>query len=141
MTRPIKERTRAGGFADCLAQADDPLAAVEQVVSSWASAARASGCRGCLLLNSVSEFGGRDPDLLATVGRVLEAQQAALADTLRRAQERGQLPPSVRPVALARRLQATSSGLQLLSRLDPDPAVLDDIVRDTLASLRPPAAA
>jgi TetR/AcrR family transcriptional repressor of nem operon len=135
------EQTRAAGFGDCLAAAPDPLAAVEGVVRSWAQSARQTGCRGCLFLNAVSEFGGRDPDLLATVTRVLDAQQRALADCLRAAQRAGQLAPEADPTALARRLQATSHGLQLMSRLDPDDGVLDDIVRDTLASLgRRPAA-
>lgn len=135
------ERTRAAGFSACLAQADDPLGAVENLVRSWAPSARASGCRGCLLLNTVSEFGGRDPELLAAVSRVLDAQQVALEEALGRARALGQLAPDANPRALARRLQATGSGLQLLSRLDPDPTVLDDIVADTLASLRHPAAA
>lgn len=135
------EQTRAGGFADCLAAAPDPLAAVEAVVRSWATSARAADCKGCLLLNTVSEFGGRDPDLLTTVARVLQAHEAALADTLRRAQEAGQLSAAANPLALARRLQATGHGLQLLSRIDPDPAVLDDIVADSLASLRQATAA
>lgn len=129
------EQTRAAGFGDCLAAAPDPLGAVQAVVRSWAPSARPATCRGCLFLNAVSEFGGRDPALLATVSRVLESQQRALADCLRAAQEAGQIAPDTDPTALARRLQATGQGLQLMSRLDPDPAVFDDIVRDTLASL------
>lgn len=135
------ERSRAGGMGACLAAAADPLAAVQQVVRSWLDSARAKGCKGCLVLNTLSEFGGRDPELLSTVGRVLVAQQVALAGALARAQAQGQLDPGLDPLALARRLQATGNGLAMLARLDPQSEVLDDIVADTLASLRPPAIA
>jgi TetR/AcrR family transcriptional regulator, transcriptional repressor for nem operon len=130
------EDTRAAEFSAGLAGAADPMATIQHVVGSWAKAARANSCRGCLLLNTASEFGGRDPDMVATVTHVLQAQHQALAATLTRAQAAGQLAADANPVALARRLQATLHGLTLMSRLDPDDAVLDDVVADTLSSLR-----
>lgn len=130
------EQTRACARTARLDAAADPLAAVMDLVQSWSAAARASGCRGCLLLNTLSEFGGRDPELMASVERVLVAEHAALAGALGRARDAGRLAPDIDPVALARRLQATAQGLRLMARLDPEGAAVEEVVADTLRTLR-----
>lgn len=134
------ERTRSAAMEACLTAGGSPLAAIERLFSTWRGAA-AESCRGCLLLNALAEFGGRDPELLGVVDRVFARQREALADRLRAAQVAGELPSDLDPVKAARRLQATGNGMLLLSKLQPGDDVLDDIVADSLASLRPLPAA
>jgi TetR/AcrR family transcriptional regulator, transcriptional repressor for nem operon len=129
--------TRAAGFA-ALLDTDDPMVGVERALRAWAAGAKASGCRGCFLLNSVSELSGKDPELVERVGRMLQGQQDLLTRSLVAARDQGRIAAHHEPRALARRLQATGHGLQLMCRLDPEGGAIDDVVADTLASLRPP---
>lgn len=131
------EQTRSAGMAACLTATGSPLAAIERLFASWRAAAE-SGCKGCLLLNTLAEFGGRDPALLTVVDRVLAAQRAALAEQLRAAQAIGEVRQDLDATQTAQRLQATGNGIMLLGRLGPPAAVLDGVVKDSLASLRPP---
>lgn len=132
------EKTRAAGFS-CLLSGPDPMAAIERVMQAWAQGARSSGCRGCFFLNTVSELSGKDPEMVGRVARLLDQQQDLLTQTLRDARDQGLLAPRLEPRAVARRLQATGHGLQLMCRLDPEGSTIDDVVADTLASLRPPS--
>jgi AcrR family transcriptional regulator len=131
------EQTRSAGMAACLSAEGSPLAAIERLLGAWRSAADAS-CNGCLLLNTVAEFRGDDPDLLAVVERVLAAQQQALAAQLGAGQTCGEVRSDLDPRQAARRLQATGHGLLLLGRLSHSAEELDGVVADSLASLRPP---
>ena len=131
------EQTRSAGMAACLTASGSPLAAIERLFASWRTAAE-TGCKGCLLLNTLAEFGGRDPALLTVVERVLATQRDALAEQLRAAQKRGEVRQDLDPIQTAQRLQATGNGLLLLARLGPPASVLDGVLEDSLASLRPP---
>lgn len=131
------EQTHSARMTACLSAEGSPLSAIERLFGAWRAAA-AAPCQGCLLLNTLAEFGGRDPEVLAVVERVFAAQRDTLEDRIRAAQALGEVRSDLNPTQAARRLQATGNGLLLIGRLSPDAAVLDGVVADSLASLRPP---
>jgi TetR/AcrR family transcriptional repressor of nem operon len=91
------------------------------------------GRQGCLLVNSAIELGAEDDD----VAKVVRAHQHLLAErveaALRNAVERGEIDPLPDPHATARVLVATSHGLMVLGKADPDEQMLRAVVDSALA--------
>ncbi len=91
--------------------------------------------KGCLVTNTAVELGGSDPDVTKSVDYVYAAIEDVFYRALCRAQEQGELKAGKKPRALARFLVATIQGVRVIGRVNPDPAVLKDIVESALLSL------
>jgi TetR/AcrR family transcriptional repressor of nem operon len=89
---------------------------------------------GCLVVNATLERPG-DAEASAVVRANHEAQEALLADRLRRAQDAGELGLHHDPLALARFLLSALVGMAIVGRGRPDPRALDDVARVALAAL------
>ena len=104
---------------------------VDQIVSG-------SGRRGCFLGNCAAELTRADRAALARVRRGLAATETTFRDALARAAARGELPAGANVGALARFLTAGFQGLRLVGKVNPDRAVLEDIVTTMLQCLEQP---
>ncbi|MDW3206658.1 MAG: TetR/AcrR family transcriptional regulator [Alphaproteobacteria bacterium] len=82
---------------------------------------------GCMITNTATEFGSRDPEVLDHARRALARIENALDRLLRRAQSFGELPDDVDARAKARHLMATMQGLQVISKINSDPRMLKQI--------------
>jgi TetR/AcrR family transcriptional repressor of nem operon len=91
--------------------------------------------RGCLVTNSTAELGSRDRGTAARMGAVLAKIEAAFHRAVLRAQKAGEIDPARNARALARFLTSSAQGLSVMAKTSPDRAVLDDIVKVTLAAL------
>jgi TetR/AcrR family transcriptional repressor of nem operon len=70
--------------------------------------------RGCLLMNTASEFGQRDPAVAKLLMTGMERFTAVFAQAVRQAQAEGQIPAERDAEALARYLVSSMSGLGTL---------------------------
>lgn len=95
-------------------------------------------CRGCLIVNSAVELGIRDPELRCQIAINLQRIEDAFFKALTRAQDKGEVPLAADTRALARYFTCLMQGLSVMSKLRPDPIVLQSIVRVALASLEVP---
>ena len=91
--------------------------------------------RGCLVTNSTAELASRDRGTATRVGAVLARIEAAFHRAVVRAQKSGEIDPARNPRALARFLTSSAQGLSVMAKTSPDRAVLEDIVKVTLAAL------
>ncbi len=92
--------------------------------------------RGCLLLNTASEFADRDPSVARVVSLGLDRFHALLRDAVVRAQGEGDIPAGHDPAVLASFLVNGMSGLKTLSKAGVDEARLRGIIDLTLRALQ-----
>lgn len=90
--------------------------------------------RGCMLTNSLAEFGAQDAELDALHRRHLGTLGDTIEDALRRAQTEGDLAASADPRALAHTLLAISQGVATLGKGGVDREYIENVTR-TAASL------
>ena len=91
--------------------------------------------RGCLVTNSTAELASRDRGTATRVGAVLTKIESAFHRAVVRAQKGGEIDPARNPRALARFLTSSAQGLSVMAKASPGRAVLEDIVKVTLAAL------
>ncbi|MEC9434246.1 MAG: TetR family transcriptional regulator [Pseudomonadota bacterium] len=68
--------------------------------------------RACLLVRTLMECAGAEPELRAEADRLLARFEARLAARFEAARAEGELPPDADPARLARRMQARLMGLR-----------------------------
>ncbi|HEY7880166.1 MAG TPA: TetR/AcrR family transcriptional regulator [Streptosporangiaceae bacterium] len=93
------------------------------------------GRQGCLLVNSAIENAAVDPEVAAVVRGHHARLENCFTTALRRAQQRGEIPAAVDPVARAKGLVAASQGLMVIGKANPDEEVLRAIVDSAFAGL------
>jgi TetR/AcrR family transcriptional repressor of nem operon len=91
--------------------------------------------RACLILNTVQEFGGRDPAVRARCSGSTRALETAFAHALRAGVAAGDLPEDLDVAATARMLQAQSYGLAVLSKAGATPEQLSAAAGALLGAL------
>lgn len=90
---------------------------------------------GCLLINTAVELAPHHPEIEALVRKSFSAVEAAFARAIRRGQKSGEIPPHVRPGAMARFLLNVVQGLRVSARTRPDRKALHEIVTHALSGL------
>ncbi len=90
------------------------------------------GSDGCLCVNTVAEFGSRDPEIAEHLRRHQAAVEALFHETLLRGRAHGEFWDSLDLVATARFLAVTRTALLLLLKLRPAPAAVRDIASTAL---------
>ncbi len=78
------------------------------------TAGQAAGGRGCLLANSASELGQRDPGLAAHVARGMERFAAIFCTAIERGQAAGEITNGISAPVLATYLLACMNGLRTM---------------------------
>lgn len=101
------------------AEGDCTRAAIENLFATIiADCASQPGRRGCLMLNSLSELGIREPDITAICARTTAQMEAVVANRLRDGAEAGELAVTVEECAsLGAQLILLTQGLIQMSRL------------------------
>jgi TetR/AcrR family transcriptional repressor of nem operon len=93
------------------------------------------GRQGCLLVNSAIESAAVDPEVAAVVRGHLARLEHCFAAALRTAIRRGEIPAGTDSAARAKGLVASSQGLMVVGKANPDEEVLRAIVDSALAGL------
>ncbi|MGC9524422.1 MAG: TetR/AcrR family transcriptional regulator [Limnospira sp.] len=91
--------------------------------------------RGCLITNTVVELCPHDPDTARRISGNLKRLERAFYVALKRAQEKGEVGGDRDISALASFLLCSLQGLQVTSKIHPDPEYLRSIVRVAVSAL------
>jgi TetR/AcrR family transcriptional repressor of nem operon len=91
--------------------------------------------RGCLATNSAVEFGRLDEAVATQVRSLFDQAESVFETLVERGQREGDIRSDVDAKALASMLLNATTGLHVLSRLEPGPDRLTRIVDATLALL------
>lgn len=108
--------TQMQWLVDLLAAPGSPLGQIRAVLDAWADTVWRHGFTGCLICNSMSEFGRADAEVAAICDRHNGRIEAAFVATLTRARDCGELRPGADPAALALFLANTGLGLAVQGR-------------------------
>ena len=105
---------------------------LERIFQNWESSAKDPDFQGCLVGNSVPEFGAKDVEMSEILRRKLELMEAAFNRALRRAKQAGEVSSKLDTRATARSLLTIAQGLSVVARVNREPA----FVRGVLHSAR-----
>ncbi len=124
-------------FRAWLAQSPSAMVFIRSFVESVLDEARGvCEARGCLVLNTVNEFGRSDPEVASSIAEGLARIHGVMLSAVQRAQAEGDIPPQHDAVTLANYLVSSMSGLKTLSKAGADEASLRGIIEMVLASLQ-----
>ena len=125
-------RSRITPVVDTLRREGSGLDNVRAVLDMWDEMSMSAGHKGCLMVNSIAEFGARAPELSTLLGGMLGELEDAFSHALERARHDGELPAGREPRRLARLFTTVGQGLSTVGKLDPT----GSFRRDALASAR-----
>ena len=122
-----------------LGELEEPGASVAQVRAYFDGLVQdllsPEGRQGCLLVNSAIENAAADPEVAAVVRGHHARLECCFTTALRAAIELGEVPASVDPRSRAKGLVATSQGLMVVGKANPDEEVLRAIVESAFTGL------
>ncbi len=126
------DRSRLQPMVDLLQGPDSGLDAVHQVLDMWEHRSIEHGDVGCLMANSIAEFGMRAPQFAKQLAKMLARIEKAFLSALERAAASGELPEGRDPRTLARLLTTVGQGLSTVGKLD----TTGGLARDSIAAVR-----
>jgi TetR/AcrR family transcriptional repressor of nem operon len=95
----------------------------------------AEGRQGCLLVNTAIENAAEDDEVAAVVRGHLARLERCFNRALRNARRRGEIAASTNLTGMARLLVATSQGLMVVGKANPDKQMLQAIVSNAFSTL------
>jgi len=107
------------------------LGNVRKVLDGWSERSADSATCGCLVTNSIAEFGLRDEEMTAILGRKLDRLERAFHIALERARAAGEIAPDKQPAQLARVFVTAGQGLAVVLKTRPE----QDYARGLLRTL------
>jgi hypothetical protein len=99
-----------------LEAADSGIDFITEMLESVAAECGSGKPRGCLVMNTATEFAQNDPDIARLVREGVEAFGAVFHQAIRRAQEEGDVPAGKDARVLARFLVTNMSGLRTMAK-------------------------
>lgn len=120
----------------CLLNNDSPIAAIQAFFHRFSQdIAMDEIGRGCLMVNTMLELATEDDEIRERITNYLSQIETMFAQTLTRAQEKGELDAKASPEALAKYLMANIWGMRVMSSTRPDSSVYSAIVDNVLNAL------
>jgi len=108
------------------------MKALEQVAEGLVS----GECRGCLVTNSIVELSPHDEEVRTIVQSIVNRVEKAIQGTLDRAVKEGEVSADMDTRAVARFLNSTVHGLVVMGKASASRAVLKDVVKVALTTLK-----
>ncbi|MCG5237829.1 TetR/AcrR family transcriptional regulator [Xanthobacter oligotrophicus] len=93
--------------------------------------------KGCMVVNAAVELGPHDPDMRAAAGRTLGEIEAFFRRRVAAGQNDSTIDATQPAEDLARMLLGVLLGIRVLSRIHPERALLEGVLRPALAALEP----
>ncbi|TDX22142.1 TetR family transcriptional regulator [Modicisalibacter xianhensis] len=127
---------RSGRMQTRLKQSSSGWEFIETVFHAVADGAESDReRRGCLLMNTASEFGQRDSFIAELVSSGIQCFAAVFCQAVQQAQSEGTIDPDRDPQALADFLVSSMSGLRTMVKAGLSHSQTHDIVKNILRSL------
>lgn len=127
--------TRDAAVVAALSQPGPALPAVRALIRQYADESVRDDRRGCLVVNTAVELGGRDPAAARAVEASWTTLEVALSSALTRSAAQGELTGDRDPRSLARLLLVLLQGMRVMGRTPTDPGRLRDAADQALALL------
>lgn len=128
---------QVGRMREGLARAPSPLDFIRDMLLSNAAEARQEGPRrGCLIMNTATEFAGRDPAVAGLVSTAARDFAGMFRRAVEKAQEQGEIPASANPDVLAHYLLTTMAGLRTMVKAGLPADELEKVVALAVQALR-----
>lgn len=123
---------------ETFAGSSSALAFIEKVLLSSVNESRQPMAlrRGCLLMNTATEFAQKDSEVAFQVARGFEGLRAILTEAVQRGQSEGDIAPDLDPDKAASYLISSLGGLKTVVKGGADERRIRDIVAVTLRALR-----
>jgi TetR/AcrR family transcriptional regulator, transcriptional repressor for nem operon len=129
----LHEQLSVDGFEAFLAAGDSPIQNIRTFFDMvFLGLAEELLRAGCFFVNTIVEMTDIDQELVTAAGSKLERLEAALENTLKRAQDIGELGKDKDPVALAMFLGSTIKGLRITCKETQDKEVIGSIIKTAL---------
>ena len=122
------ERVLKPYVVDILDAPGSPRANIERIFEQWQAVAHAPEFHGCLVGNSVPEFGARDVEIADVLRRKLLLMESAFTRALERAKKGGEVNAELDARATARSLLTIAQGLAVVARVNRDPAFVRGVL-------------
>lgn len=100
------------------------------------STGKTLGRAGCLLMNTASEFGQRDPEVSGTVSEAMVRMERIFLKAVERCIAEGSIPSSADPRSLALFLTTNLGGLKGMARSGASPDAMRRVVNVALSALK-----
>jgi TetR/AcrR family transcriptional repressor of nem operon len=91
--------------------------------------------KGCLIMNTATEFSGRDPEVAELVADGTREFAGVFRAAVVRAQEEGEIAPDRNPEVLAHYVVSTVSGLKTMVKAGLSPVMIEEVVEVALGAL------
>ena len=101
---------------------------VERIFEQWQAVAEAADFHGCLVGNSVPEFGAKDSEISDVLRRKLELMEGAFTRALSRAKRDGEVNATLDVRGTARSLLTIAQGLAVVARVNREPAFVRGVL-------------
>jgi TetR/AcrR family transcriptional repressor of nem operon len=129
-------RTRVGPLLAQLQAPGSPLENIREVFRMAEKQLKQTEFHGCMIGNATAELPHNDPEVKERVRSYLQLMEDAFADTLKRAQEQGEISSGLDARDLARVFVHTLQGLILLNKVLRDPKVVESVLRSSMGLLQ-----
>lgn len=106
-----------GWIGERLQKPGSPLANLQDFLEMKAKGSSDAECRGCLAMNTMVEWGGRDPEVAAVLKAHLKRVERLLTTTVRQAQVAGEIDPTTDAATLGQFLLFICLGYSAIERL------------------------
>jgi len=119
-----------------LRSTSSPLAGIEAMLIGLFASGKAAREKGCMGINSISEFGNADADLNTFRAEGARSQHQAIVEQLREAQAAGEIGKTADVERAAKFVETTMAGLQIGAKAGTGPKDLRDTASFAIALLR-----
>ena len=121
--------TRLSQVRGLLEAPGSPLRNIRRVLAFYEEHNTSGNELGCLLVNSLAEFGASHPDFGSPLRDQMESLETVFRDAFERAREAGELLDDASPRALARAVCAMACGVCTMGRAGMSKATVRDAIR------------
>jgi TetR/AcrR family transcriptional regulator, transcriptional repressor for nem operon len=122
-------------LSDVCRKTSSPMSAVRNIFFSIATETQEVRLRGCMGVNSISEFGVQDPEVAAIAKMSGLLLRSALERVFNEAKAIGEIDPSLDERKAAKFLHATMLGIRVRARVGDSPEDLRDMASFAIDSL------
>lgn len=128
-------RDDVGAQIDVIRGASSPLQALRDLMRSAAEWTAEHRSMGCMVINSLAEFGASDAEIAATIAPTALLIEQSIVQLLREAKAKGEVPPSLDEQRAAGAMIATRMGMTLGAKAGRSPESLRAVADFTIDQL------